>query len=124
VKRFLLQFFTWWNEQTLGTRFFTWRKGVFVGKDEFGNRYYRERNGKRWVIYAGQVEATAIPPGWYGWLHHQVDEPPSEDYRAHDWEKPHQPNLTGTPLAYRPPGSVLTPEQRPRVTGDYDAWTP
>ncbi|HET7716433.1 MAG TPA: NADH:ubiquinone oxidoreductase subunit NDUFA12, partial [Bauldia sp.] len=30
MKRFLLQFFTWWNGQTLGTRFFTWRKGIAV----------------------------------------------------------------------------------------------
>ena len=125
MKRFLLQFFTWWNGQTLGTRFFTWRKGVFVGEDQYGNRYYRERKGrKRWVIYAGPVEATVVPPGWYGWLHHQVDEPPKEEYRARSWEKPYQPNLTGTPRAYRPRGSVLATEERPRVTGDYDAWRP
>ena len=45
MKTFLLQFFTWWNGQTLGTRFWTWRKGEFVGSDEAGNRYYREKNG-------------------------------------------------------------------------------
>ena len=28
------------------------------------------------------------------------------------WQKPHQPNLTGTPLAYRPPGSVLRGGER------------
>ena len=33
-------------------------------------------------------------------------------------------NLTGTPAAYRPDGSILTPASRPKVTGDYDAWTP
>ena len=38
---FLKQFFTWWNSQTLGLRLYTWRKGEFVGEDEFGNRYYR-----------------------------------------------------------------------------------
>jgi NADH:ubiquinone oxidoreductase subunit len=32
--------------------------------------------------------------------------------------------MTGTPLAYRPPGSILTPEKRPRVTGDYEPWKP
>ncbi|MEM6906165.1 MAG: NADH:ubiquinone oxidoreductase subunit NDUFA12, partial [Pseudomonadota bacterium] len=36
----------------------------------------------------------------------------------------HKPNLTGTDLAYRPPGSVLTPATRPQVTGDYEAWQP
>jgi len=126
VKRFFVQFFTWWNQQTLGTRFFTWRKGVFVGADEFGNRYYRERKGRRrWVIYSGAIESSATPPGWYGWLHHQVDTPPvAGEYHPRPWEKPHLPNSTGTPLAYRPRGSILTPEKRPRVTDDYDAWTP
>ena len=77
MKRFLLEFFTWWNGQTLGTRFWTWRKGESVGEDEQGNRYYRERNGKRrWVIYNGLADASRIPPGWYGWMHHRSDEPP------------------------------------------------
>jgi len=53
MKNFLLQIFTWWNGQTLGTRFFT-----------------------------------------------------------------------GTPGAYRPQGSLASTGERPRVTGDYDAWTP
>ena len=67
MKTFLLQMFTWWNGQTLGTRFFTWRKGEFVGKDEFGNSYYRTRdNSRRWVIYNGVAEASTIPAGWHG----------------------------------------------------------
>ena len=41
MKTFLLQFFTWWNGQTLGTRFTTWRMGVPVGTDKAGNHYYR-----------------------------------------------------------------------------------
>jgi NADH:ubiquinone oxidoreductase subunit len=40
------------------------------------------------------------------------------------WEKDHIPNLTGTDGAYHPPGSVLTPSQRPRVAGDYESWQP
>ncbi|MGO4841289.1 NADH:ubiquinone oxidoreductase subunit NDUFA12, partial [Rhizobiaceae sp. 2RAB30] len=27
MKKFLLQFFTWWNSETLNTRFHTWRHG-------------------------------------------------------------------------------------------------
>jgi len=124
VKRFITQFFTWWNEETLGTRFFTWRKGVFVGEDEFGNRYYRERKGaKRWVIYSGPIEPSAIPPGWYGWIRHMTDELPGP-YKAREWERPYQPNATGTPLAYHPRGSLVAGEQRPRVSDDYDAWKP
>lgn len=124
MKRFLTEIFTWWNGVTMGTRFWTWRKGEFVGEDEFGNRYFRERNGeRRWVIFNGTVEASAIPPGWHGWIHHRLDSPPGP-YRPRDWEKPHEPNLTGTALAYRPPGSVLHP--RPRTPGgpDYEPWKP
>ena len=126
MKEYLLQVFTWWNGQTLGTRFHTWRNGQLVGEDESGNRYYRDKTGKRrWVIYNGDAEASRIPPGWHGWMHHRTDTPPSEEsYELRDWEKPHQPNLTGTPAAYRPPGSILTPERRPEVTGDYEPWTP
>ncbi len=130
MKNFLLQLFTWWNGQTMGTRFHTWRHGTKVGQDEFGNIYYeggRDSEGRtrRWVIYAGYAEASAIPPGWHGWMHHRVDTPPAqENYRAREWEKSHVPNMTGTPMAYRPRGSILNNAERPRVTGDYDAWTP
>jgi len=130
MKEFWLQFFTWWNGQTLGTRYAIWRHGKKVGEDAFGNVYYEggqdsEGRVRRWVVYNGLAEPTMIPPGWHGWMHHRVDEAPSsETYTAREWQKPHEPNLTGTPQAYRPKGSILTPEERPRVTGDYDAWTP
>ncbi|RKF06376.1 NADH:ubiquinone oxidoreductase subunit NDUFA12 [Oceaniradius stylonematis] len=130
MKTFLTQFFTWWNGQTLGTRFFTWRHGTRVGEDEFGNVYYTggsDADGatRRWVIYNGYAEASSVPPGWSGWLHHRVDTPPSEeDYTPREWQKPHLPNLTGSSAAYRPKGSMLNPETRPVTDGDYDAWTP
>lgn len=126
MKRFILQIFTWWNGQTIGTRFHTWRRGKLVGKDEAGNRYYHDsKNDRRWVIYPGVVEASNVPPGWNAWLHHTADVPPSDyTYVPRAWEAPHLPNMTGTPLAYRPPGSIMTPAHRPRVTGDYDPWTP
>jgi NADH:ubiquinone oxidoreductase subunit len=130
MKKFLLQFFTWWNGQTLGTRFHTWRHGTEVGRDEFGNIYYEggtdsEGRTRRWVIYADLAEASMIPPGWHGWIHHRVDTPPSkENYAAREWQKPHLPNLTGSAAAYRPKGSLLSGTHRPQVTGDYDAWTP
>ena len=134
MKRFFELIFTWWNRNTFGTQLWTWLYGEFVGEDELGNRYYRSRNGKvdrtllmerRWVVYNGYAEASMIPPGWHGWMHHRVDTPPArESYQPREWQKPHLPNLTGTAAAYRPKGSVLTNEKRPRVTGDYDAWTP
>ncbi|MBV1706975.1 MAG: NADH:ubiquinone oxidoreductase subunit NDUFA12 [Hyphomicrobiales bacterium] len=132
--KWLLQIFTWWNGQTLNTRFHTWRHGELVGHDEFGNAYYRTRGGvidpalgfeRRWVIYAGPTEASMTPTGWYGWLHHTCDTPPtSETYQRHPWEAPFLPNMTGTARAYRPAGSLLASGVRPPASGDYDAWTP
>ncbi|MFC5386353.1 NADH:ubiquinone oxidoreductase subunit NDUFA12 [Aquamicrobium segne] len=130
MKTFLLQLFTWWNGQNLNTRFHTWRHGKRVGEDQFGNVYYEggidsEGRTRRWVIFNGYSEASSIPPGWNGWIHHRVDVAPvNEDYKPHAWETSYQQNLTGTPAAYRPKGSLLGAGNRPQVTGDYDAWTP
>lgn len=130
MKQFILELFTWWNGQTMGTRFFTWRKGTKVGEDEFGNVYYKgpltsfglER---RWVIYNGYADASAIPSGWHGWMHYRTDIAPSnQDYKPREWQKPHLANQTGTANAYHPPGSIVSAGERPRVTGDYNAWTP
>ena len=130
LKQLLLQTFTWWNGQTIGTRLWTWWSGEFVGEDEFGNLYYRAPSRipasiaeRRWVIYNGYADASMIPGSWHGWMHHTVDHPPS-DYSRREWEKPHRPNMTGTPEAYRPKGSMLSTGERPPATGDYQPWTP
>lgn len=132
MKTFLLQALTWWSGQTLGTRFYTWRFGERVGEDEFGNVYYQTAGGKvdptigvcrRWVVYNGKTEATLVPAGWVGWLRNTQVEPPVS-YRPKEWEKPHMPNMTGTPFAYRPQGSILGAAHRPAATGDYEAWVP
>src|SRR5713226_2349594 len=134
MKLFLLKLFTWWNGQTFGTQLWTWRFGELVGEDEEGNRYFRTKGRKidpslgferRWGVYNGYAEATRVPPSWHGWLHHTVDIAPTEEtYQPHEWEKPHIPNMTGTPLAYRPSGSTLASGRRPAATGDYQPWTP
>jgi NADH:ubiquinone oxidoreductase subunit len=134
MKKLLLEIFTWWNGHTMGTRIFTERHGERVGEDQFGNVYYRTKHGvidptlgfeRRWVIYNGDAEASRIPPGWYGWMHHRTDVPPTEEtYVARDWERPHLPNMTGTAAAYRPKGSILAEGRRPAATGDYQAWRP
>jgi len=120
----LKRLLTWWNSQTLGTQIFTARHGVRVGQDDQGNIYYRSRDGKRrWVIYKGEMEATRVPPDWHGWLHFTWDQPPTEAPLRHKpWEKPHQENLTGTPAAYAPPGSIR--RARPVARADYEAWAP
>lgn len=119
-----LRLVTWWNGQTLGTQLYTWRKGVKVGEDDQGNSFYETRDGKRrWVIYNGELEASRIGPEWHGWLHHTFDERPGDKPLAHKpWEKPHQENLTGTAMAYAPPGSIRRAE--PANRQDYEAWQP
>src|SRR5690554_7909154 len=126
IGQIIFELFGWWHGQTLSTRIFTALRGVRVGEDEAGNVYYTDKARKRrWVVYNGPAEASAIPPGWHGWMHHRTDVAPSEaGYNPHGWELPHVPNLTGTAAAYRPDGSILNPQKRPRVTGDYDAWSP
>ena len=124
--------FGWTSGATIGTLFTIAKRGELIGTDETGNKYYQSRDTvsydgrkRRWVVYNGYAEASAIPPGWHGWMHHRTDVAPSQEtYVAKDWQKAHKPNLTGTPQAYRPPGSLAVAGERPRVTGDYDAWTP
>jgi NADH:ubiquinone oxidoreductase subunit len=134
MKLFLLKIFTWWNGQTFGTQLWTWRFGELVGVDDEGNRYFRTKGRKidptlgferRWVVYNGYAEASRVPPSWHGWLHHTVDVAPTEEsYEPHEWEKPHVPNMTGTPSAYRPSGSTLASGRRPAANVDYQPWTP
>ncbi len=123
---FLSQLFVWWRNATPGTLLTTWFSGQPVGTDEFGNRYYQTPDGRRrWVIYAGTVEASRVPPDWHGWLHHTFDKPPTvEPLPRKAWEAPHEPNLTGLPGAWRPEGSLWEEGKRPPATGDYEAWRP
>ena len=125
---------------SFGTRLFTWLRGELVGTDQFGNRYYRDKSGakakvgsglskeRRWVLYEGDVEASRVPPMWHAWLHYSLDAPPASNSadatKLYAWQKDHQPNMTGTPEAYRPPGSLLAGGQRAPATGDYEPWRP
>jgi len=104
------------------TRLFTLLHGRPVGQDAAGNRYFTERKTRagnrqrRWVVYKGEPDASAVPPEWHMWLHHTVDAPLSEAGRK-PWQKPHLANQTGSAARYRP---VAT-----RSGGaDYEAWTP
>ncbi len=120
----------------IGTKIYSWLRGEEVGRDGQGNRYFREKGGgkvhpdsirkeRRWVLYDGEVEASRVPAEWHLWLHHTSDEiPPAGGGEKRPWQKEHQPNLTGTAQAYRPPGHTLLGGQRDKATGDYEAWTP
>jgi NADH:ubiquinone oxidoreductase subunit len=120
------QLFVWWESATPGTRMTTLFSGIAVGEDAFGNRYYQTKGGvRRWVIYSGTVEASRVPPDWHGWLHHTFVNPPTkEPLVPKPWEAEHIPNLTGTPEAYHPEGSLWKDGKRPPATGDYQAWRP
>jgi len=114
---------------TLGTRLFTMWRGEHVGDDDAGNRYFRDKKRRagtrerRWVMFAGEVEASRVPPEWHAWLHHTAAEPPDGQAKW-SWQKEHQPNLTGTARAYRPPGHVLEGGARQPTAGDYEPWRP
>ena len=95
--------FTWWNQDTFGTRIKTILFGKLVGSDSFGNKYYENKNGKRWVIYFDEIDASKIPVEWYSWMHFT----PNRIEKKHElekyvWQKPHQSNPTGTEKAYYP----------------------
>ena len=104
MRLLLHQFFSWWHSQTLSVRFFTWLRGEYVGSDCHGNSYYVSRSGRRWVVYAGEVDASSIASGWHGWIHHRTDDIPSESDGSYDWELPHKSNKTGTDSSYSPDG--------------------
>ena len=121
--------FTWWNGATIGTSLGL-RGKARVGEDADGNLYYqggRDVHGRprRWVIYAGANDASRVPPEWFSWLHHQIDDVPDRALPpVRRWERPAEPNRTGTPEAYRPAGALEAGGRRVAATGDYEAWTP
>lgn len=125
----LAKIFTWWNGATLGAAFDIHRRASRIGEDEQGNAYYEEKRAhqgrrRRYVIFKGYSDASKVPPDWFGWLHYILEAPPSAaPLRRQLWERPHQPNLTGTPQAYRPPGSLASAAEA-KAMDPYESWTP
>ena len=128
VLKLLTSIFTWWGGATIGASFHIKRRGVLVGQDEYGNSYYEARdmsdaydgNKRRWVIYNGPNDASRVPPEWFSWLHHQIDDVPDRALPPQRvWEKPPEANMTGTRLAYRPSGALEAGGQRHRELFQY-----
>jgi NADH:ubiquinone oxidoreductase subunit len=94
--------FTWWNRQTFGTLLKTLFFGKLVGRDELGNKYYKNKQDERWVIYADTIEATKISSSWFMWIHHTIDKIPEQNEKKYLWQKKHLENKTGTNNAYKP----------------------
>ena len=115
------QIFTWWNSQTFGTFLYTIFFGKFVGQDEFGNKYYKNKKGNRWVIYSGEINASKITSDWFSWMHHTTDIVPLDKKdKKYFWQKPHKDNKTGTKKAYRP--NKIT--KNPKEFRKYETWKP
>tara|TARA_B100000963_G_scaffold331989_1_gene323147 strand:- start:1350 stop:1703 length:354 start_codon:yes stop_codon:yes gene_type:complete len=115
--KFLKIIFSWWHNQTFGTLLQTIIYGNIVGKDQFGNKYYQNKNDtKRWVVYNGPVDASMIPPEWHSWLHKIIKTTPDQiKFHDFDWQKKHKKNLTGTNKAYKPDHKKELP---------YNKWEP
>ncbi|MDC0524727.1 NADH-ubiquinone oxidoreductase subunit NDUFA12 family protein [Pelagibacteraceae bacterium] len=96
-------FFTWWNRQTFGTFLKTLFFGIYVGKDENGNKYYKSKNNERWVVFSTNIEATKITSDWYMWMHHTIEKIPNEnEKKKYLWQKNHLENQTGTKNRHQP----------------------
>ncbi|KAI0313609.1 NDUFA12-domain-containing protein [Amylostereum chailletii] len=114
----------WWHQmQYIGDV----KAGTFVGKDQFGNRYFENLNAEqevpgrhRWVDFAQHdFNATQVPPEWHSWISHIRKAPPPEDAimvaSTPAWKAPYVENLTGTRGAYRPYNT-----SKPKI----EAWQP
>ena len=100
---FLKKIFVRWNQETLGTKIKTIFFGKLVGVDNFGNKYYQSKKGKRWVIYSDEIDASKISVEWYSWIHFTPNKIEKKHVlEKYEWQKPHQSNLTGTDKAYYP----------------------
>ena len=117
---FLKQIFTWWHKQTVGTFFYTLLTGKLAGIDSFGNKYYYNSKGKRWVIYKNIVESSKIPAEWHSWIHFIKLNKPSQHIEKFSWQKPHEENLTGTKKAHKPDGSLKHDSKKDMKK--YETW--
>ena len=113
--------FTWWNKQTVGTFLKTLFTGTYVGKDEFGNKYYKNKKNERWVIYSTNIEATKITSDWFSWIHHTTNKIPSiKKENKYFWQKPHKDNKTGSKKAYKP-NKIM---KQSKDFKKYETWKP
>ncbi len=111
------EIFTWWNRQTLGTRIQTFLFGKYVGKDEYGNKYYKSKDDKRWVVYNDEIDASKIPTEWYSWMHHTKNKIENKhNLEKFSWQKPHKHNQTGTTNRYHPKNNKYATRKK------YSTW--
>ena len=91
-----------------------------IGSDEFGNEYFQNKRGKRFVSYKGIAEPSKIPSEWHGWIHYSTNiVPVNINTHRFSWQKIHLPNLTGTKGAHSPKNSIVK-----KTNAEYEAWNP
>ena len=75
---------------------------------------------RRWVIYNGYAEAsTCRRPGTAGCITPSTRRRPQEATQPREWQKPHRPNMTGTPGAFVRPARrwrKAAARRRPAIT--------
>ena len=115
-----------------GLYIYTLFKGIFVGNDEKGNRYYKSnishgiKKEKRWVLYhKNNNDPTSINPEWHGWLHHIIDDiPDKKAKKKFKWQKKLLPNLTETKEFYKQEGHLLNKNKLLLKRKKYESWDP
>ena len=111
------QIFTWWHRGTLGTFLKVLFYGKLVGKDDYGNKYYKSKIDERWIVYSNNADASKITSDWYLWMHHTINEIPNDKLKKYLWQKPHKENLTGTKNSYKP--NTIS---KKNIKKKYEAW--
>ena len=91
--------------------------GKFVGSDEYGNKYYKNKKDERWVVYKKDIEASKITSDWFLWMHHTIDEIPNKEKKKYSWQKNHSENQTGTTGSYKPSKILKSNKQK-----KYESW--
>ena len=97
--------FIWWRGYTIGTYIFTLRNGIYVGSDNWGNKYFKsKKDERRWVLYHKDCDASSISPNWHGWIHGKGEELPVSENSAVVTRSDgfYHKNMTGTIDAYHP----------------------
>jgi NADH:ubiquinone oxidoreductase subunit len=114
--------------------FLLFQKAKFLGQDYYGNSYFLLKSKdylgrpRRYVKYFSKKQASAIPPLYSAWLTHGIssfDEIMKLEKleESKKFTKPHQPNLTGTNLAYDPSLNVFQKSKNTQNKKIYESWT-
>ena len=70
-------------------------------------------------------EASKVPPGWHGWLHHNNNNiPNNQTNQEYHWQRQHLPNLSGTVHLKLPTKYIYKSKNDTNNETQYNAWAP